>query len=291
MQLGVHIWNDRPDLQKAFSGPFSIEYWFWLMWSGAEYYKEVKQALYPLPERYLLDRVVGEFVPEKNYHTSGIVDARRMIQCLIKNGFQFVNNAAVLDFGCGCSRLLRFLALYADRCRLFGADVDPDAIHWCCKHIDFANFHVLNESPPTTFEDSFFDAIYAYSVFSHFSEELHLRWLEELHRISKPGALLVLTVQGKSMVEASEASRPEISIQQQKMELIERGFAFVPYQELTFQNAKNQDYYSKWNLQNYGDAFILKPYIEKIWRRYFDLLDHLESPDGSQDYAVLRKRQ
>ncbi|MDP8245667.1 MAG: class I SAM-dependent methyltransferase [Candidatus Hinthialibacter antarcticus] len=287
LELGQKIWTDRPDLQESYPDPASVEYWFWLMWSGAEYYQEVKQALYPVPERFLVDRVVGEFVPDKNYHTSGIVDARRMIQCFCDQGFQFNHRAAVLDFGCGCSRLLRFFALFANECRIFGADVDPDAIEWCGKHIDFATFQTLQESPPAPYEKSSFDAVYAYSVFSHFSEELQVHWLKELHRISKSGAILVLTVQGKSMAETYEGATPVIDWKQ-KAGLSERGFAFFPYQQLVFQNAQNQEYYSKWNLQNYGDAFILKPYIEKIWGQYFDLLDHLESPDGSQDYVILR---
>lgn len=280
------IWSERQDLQETFPNPNGIEFWFWLMWSGAEYYREVKQALYPLPDRFLLDRVVGEFVPEKNFHTSGIVDARRMMQCLSTNGFSFSDDAAVLDFGCGCSRLLRYFSLYAHQCRFYGADVDADAVQWCVKHIDFVEFQQVSEMPPAPYPDSFFDAVYSYSVFSHFSEQLHLSWLEELHRIAKPGAKLVLTVQGTRMLEQQS---PEIISKKEQSDF--NGFLFVPYQQLQFHNKQNEDFYSNWNLQNYGDAFIIKPYIEKTWGGLFEIIDWLESPDGSQDYVVLRNRE
>lgn len=286
-ELRSQIWNDRSDLQETFPNPDGSDYWFWLMWSGSEYYREVKQALYPLPERFLLDRVVGEFVPEKNFHTSGIVDARRVMQCLSSNGFSFSENAAILDFGCGCARLMRFFACFAYPCRFFGADVDADAVQWCEKCIDFAEFRKVDEKPPSPYSESFFDAIYSYSVFSHFSEELHLTWLEELHRIAKPGALLVLTVQGKKMMELNQVNCQATD----NLQNGENRFVFFPYQHLQFYNKQNEDFYLNWNLQNYGDAFIFRPYIEKAWSGFFELIDWLESPDGGQDYVVLRNKR
>ncbi len=282
------IWNSRPDLQESFADADSDDFWFWLMWSGSEYYQEVKEALYPLPDRYLLDRVVGEFVPEKNFHTSGIVDARRMIECLRSPSFDFSQNSSVLDFGCGCSRLLRFFARWGYDCNFHGADVDSDAIKWCETNIDFARFRSINENPPTPFSDSAFDAAYSYSVFSHFSKKLHLSWLDELHRITKPGAILVLTVQGKAMFDKSNS---EINTDKNRDAFNQNGFLFVPYQNLEFLNPKNQDYYDQWDLGAYGDAFILKPYIEREWTKWFDTLDLIESPDNSQDYVILRNKK
>lgn len=282
----ARIWNERPDLQEAFPDPKGVEYWLWLMWFGYDTYNEVREALYPVPDRFLVDRVVGEFVPEKNYHTSGIVDARRMIQCLQENGFSFSDQATILDFGCGCARLMRFFACFAYQCRFFGADVDADAVQWCEKCIDFAEFRKVGEKPPAPYSESFFDAIYSYSVFSHFSEELHLTWLEELHRIAKPGALLVLTVQGKKMIELDQVNCQATD----NLQNGENRFIFFPYQHLQFYNKQNEDFYSNWNLQNYGDAFIFRPYIEKAWSGFFELIDLLEGPDDSQDYVVLRNK-
>ena len=43
--------------------------------------------------------------------------------------------------------------------------------------------------PPASYTGASFDLIYAYSVFSHLSEEAHLRWFEEFARILKPGGI------------------------------------------------------------------------------------------------------
>jgi SAM-dependent methyltransferase len=50
--------------------------------------------------------------------------------------------------------------------------------------------------PPLPYKDASFDAIYAISIWSHFSEAAALRWLDEMHRILRPGGHLVLTTHG-----------------------------------------------------------------------------------------------
>jgi cyclopropane fatty-acyl-phospholipid synthase-like methyltransferase len=46
------------------------------------------------------------------------------------------------------------------------------------------------------YDNNFFDAVYALSVFTHLSENNHHKWLNELQRIIKPGGYLLITTQG-----------------------------------------------------------------------------------------------
>ena len=49
------------------------------------------------------------------------------------------------------------------------------------------NFEQSAVEPPLRFADGSFDIVYAYSVFSHLSERVQLRWVEEFARILRPG--------------------------------------------------------------------------------------------------------
>lgn len=292
-QFRLHVWNRRPDLSEHFSGPASPEYFFWLMWFGPELFPELHEFLYPTPDRTLIDRVVGENSSIHDFYTGGIQDWRRIETGLREGGFDFQRGGSILDFGCGCARVLRFFFVYAETCRIHGGDVDRPAIEWCKNHIDFAEFEVLPENPPTCYADGQFDAVYAFSVFSHFSEQRQFLWLEEMQRITRPGAVLVFTTQGNQMIDMvlKGANPGMLAPLQQRLPQIEReSFAFLPYKKLRFQRDENTEHFSQWNLNEYGDTFILKPYIETHWTRYFDLVAHKEPVEHGQDVVILRRR-
>ena len=67
----------------------------------------------------------------------------------VDGGFDLAKAGALLDFGCGCARVLRFMARCADNVTLHGADIDAAAIDWCRRHLDYARFHVLPIAPPS----------------------------------------------------------------------------------------------------------------------------------------------
>ena len=50
--------------------------------------------------------------------------------------------------------------------------------------------------PPLPFDDGFFDLIWAISVWTHLTDNA-LSWLAEMHRILKPGGLLIATYMGE----------------------------------------------------------------------------------------------
>lgn len=102
----------------------------------------------------------------------------------------------VLDFGCGCGRTLLCLG---DRpgCRLYGTDIDAQAIAWCRVHLGFARFTVNAPLPPLDYPATSFDLVYALSVFTHLDEERQLRWQAELRRVLRPGGVLALSVLGR----------------------------------------------------------------------------------------------
>jgi SAM-dependent methyltransferase len=103
---------------------------------------------------------------------------------------------AILDFGCGCGRIIRhFHTLEGPR--LYGTDYDRRLVEWCQRNLPFAEFGVNNLQPPLTYADDTFDLVYAFSVFTHLSEPLQKSWLSELARVLRPGGYLLMTTQGE----------------------------------------------------------------------------------------------
>ena len=86
-----------------------------------------------------------------------------------------------------------------DPAEIWGCDIDRDSIAWLERELSpplrvFAN----GPSPPLPLEDRHFDLIWAVSVFTHLVESWS-GWMVELHRILRPGGLLVATFMGEGM--------------------------------------------------------------------------------------------
>jgi SAM-dependent methyltransferase len=109
---------------------------------------------------------------------------------------------AVLDFGCGCGRVLRYWQGHPGL--VAGSDRDARAIDWCRRHLTFARCERNGLTPPLAFADASFDLVYALSVFTHLTEDLQTAWRDELARVLRPGGRLLLTTHGRSYVSRLE---------------------------------------------------------------------------------------
>lgn len=98
-----------------------------------------------------------------------------------------------LDFGCGCGRVALGMTVAATGiASLFGVDVDADLVAWATRHVR-GRFATMRPDPPLDFADASFDAIYATSIFTHYTETEQEAWLRELARVLRPGGLLFAT--------------------------------------------------------------------------------------------------
>ncbi|MDZ7626597.1 MAG: class I SAM-dependent methyltransferase [Ignavibacteriaceae bacterium] len=108
-----------------------------------------------------------------------------------------LKNIKILEWGCGPARIIRHLPrLLNDSCEIYGSDYNSKTIVWCKKIFPEFNFSKNNLQPPLEFENNFFDIIYATSVFTHLSEEMHYAWMNELKRVCKPNGIIFLTTHG-----------------------------------------------------------------------------------------------
>lgn len=112
---------------------------------------------------------------------------------------------AVLDFGCGCGRVLRHWSSVGGP-KISGCDYNQSLVEWCREHLLFADAHVNQLAPPLAFRDAQFELVYALSVFTHLTEDLQAAWMNELARVVKPGGYIVFTTHGESYFQRLNAA-------------------------------------------------------------------------------------
>ncbi len=106
---------------------------------------------------------------------------------------------ALLDWGCGCGRVLRHWAGLHDT-HIHGCDINPRMIDWCNERLPFVEGKVNKLYPPLPYEDDSFGLLYAFSVMTHLSEELQREWIAECRRVLRPGGYFLFSTLGEFFV-------------------------------------------------------------------------------------------
>jgi SAM-dependent methyltransferase len=159
----------------------------------------------PLPPAWLRVRVAGTADPEW-FVASGEQSVAAMGAALAAADAALDDLDTILDFGCGCGRVLRHLAgVPAD---VYGTDPDGPAIRWCRANLGFAQFHQNGAEAFLPYPAGKFDFVYALSVLTHLRLDQQRDWMAELARVLKPRSLLLLTTHGRRYLDRlSEGER------------------------------------------------------------------------------------
>jgi SAM-dependent methyltransferase len=243
----------------------------------------------PLPPDELIDRVVSGFSDEEadRHRTLFLETGRRSLadfeQALTAIGDSTSAHARILEFGCGCGRIMRWMEDVARSSALVGTDIDERAIEWASANLPFAQFDVNAGVPPTRYADAEFDLILNHSVFTHLDARHQDLWLAELQRITAPQGVLVLSVHGDYAFHHSEQQLAQASHERREWRaVLERdGILFVA--EDSYVGSAFPDFYHT--------AFHAPWYVFEHWSRWFDVLAYLpRSSLDFQDQIVLRRR-
>lgn len=233
--------------------------------SNAAFKKEHPEV--KLPPDYLMYESFR--LDYRKYYVNGKAAAQGYVDLFDKH--IALENKNILDWGCGPGRLIRHMPeLIGNGCSYYGTDYNENSIAWCTENLPNIEFNLNSLEAKLPYDSDFFDVIYGNSIFTHLSETMHHDWYTELHRVLKPGGIMVQTTQGtnfRSKMSPSELQKFEGG------ELVVRGR--VKEGHRTF------------------SAFHPKAFMETLFRNA-EILEHIEKPVKGkwipQDIWIVRKK-
>jgi SAM-dependent methyltransferase len=178
----------------------------------------------PVPPAKLRIRVAGTADLDW-FLESGRLAEQSLRESLGRAGTRLEDMAGILDFGCGCGRVVRRLAALPGEIR--GSDLDGVAVDWCRENLAFASFNRNELEPPLPYPSGGLDLVYAFSVLTHLPVPTQDAWMEELKRILRPRGFLVVSTHGERYLERLDPD---------ERAAFERGEVVVRYEEVAGTN-------------------------------------------------------
>jgi len=149
---------------------------------------------FPIPPPKLIVLVTGS-ADTAWYTAGGRLAADSIYGILREAGVSPADFRSILDFGCGCGRVIRRWRSITPA-SLYGTDYNPQMVDWCRHNLPFAKFQSNTLEPRLNYADKQFEFAYALSVFTHMPDDLQKAWMNELRRVLLPGGYLLITTQG-----------------------------------------------------------------------------------------------
>src|SRR5258708_5137990 len=209
----------------------------------------------PAPPSHLMKRVRGF---DSAWLQAGAIIYYSM-KAAIEKHRQLTECGRILDWGCGCANVLRYLTYDIPGRRIYGCDIDSEAITWDRKFIEGPTFRTNEYVPPIPFADQYFDLIYGSSVFTHLNEGMQFKRLPELQRLRAPAGMDAFSIHSESIMTL------EIK------ELINKTNGLLDIdssQQAEFAPFSTESYYRM--------TYHTKAYILREWSKYLRIVDYVE---------------
>ena len=208
-------------------------------------------------------------------------------------GTMGVTQPKILDFGGGWGRISRFFLRDTRPENIYIADTAPLAIEALRNTGNPCRIILNTPRPPIVGLPGSLDLVYAYSVFSHLSEEYFQLWVDYSFERLRPGGHIVFTTRGQMFIDylkrlhaGASASAPQL---EELVQLLREAMPLPAEIERIHRDGQFQFFPLEGFIPDfYGEAFIPKAYLAK---RYGNaLVDFREDvPNQAQAIAVLRK--
>lgn len=233
----------------------------------------------PAPPMAMIYRVTGTYDFEQ-FDLLGHVNLTALDAALSSTGKTIADFDRILDFGCGCGRLLRRMLDLNPDAEYSAVDIDQAAISWVSENLRPKQALVVGEFPPIPVADNSFDLAIGFSVFTHLDEVHQDAWLKELARVVEPGGNLLLTVSGSFAwgQHSATALRGRPERESLEREISEEGLAF-------WEGDGWEEHFPDF----YHTAFHDIEYVKRHWSQFFDSVDVIEAKAPmTHDVVLLR---
>lgn len=222
----------------------------------------------PLPPAHMRAQIGPLHADARFFLESGQHNADVLRSLLAGDGASVESCGSLLDWGCGCGRVLRHWSQLADT-RVDGCDINEKMVAWCRDNLAFADVTVNELSPPLPYDDDSFGLVYAFSVMTHLSEELQHEWIRECRRVLRPGGYFVFSTLGEYYV-----SRDRLNADERRS--FEEGNLVVLYERSAGSSLCS--------------AYHPAAYVQRELAQAFDVVNFSPAADdGRHDLHVLRK--
>ena len=285
-ESALSLRSEVPWLSAAFPDPDTGSFYFWAVNGGLRQNPELMSPLLPpIPDSDRLREVSGSDNLEV-FLNAGTNSAEELLKTVERAGLDPFGQHRVLDFGCGCARVLRHLLPISARSELWGCDIDQAAIAYCRAAIGSARFVANHPEPPLPFADGSFDFIFSISIFTHLARSLHDAWIGELARLVSPQGFVVVSLHGERAwrkIHENETLRTQLLIRIEQLDAVEsdwnrEGFAFIPH---VVPKAYEHE-------EPYGLVFVRPEVIPALWRGFEVVHYDVGVLSDWQDLALLR---
>lgn len=270
--------------------------WGELLWLGASH-RRIGDMRFPgLPDEQLQKGMVGQCGKEALNEIRDFYAT--LMECCEAISWSLHGASQALDFGCGFGRVTRFFLKDVDRENLYATDAVKEFVNLCRELFPASCMipnHFLHNAPmpPLSFSGGFFDLITAYSVFTHLSEEAAVAWMEEFHRILKPGGMVALTLRQRGYLNTCAELRGQSGLGaygQYEAEIFGDRDGLLPRYnagEFIFHASGGGEHLSS---AFYGNTVIPPSWIKKHWGEKFILRAQDEDAVKlNQSFLLLQK--
>lgn len=187
-------------------------------------------------------------------------------------GYRKQQHARILDWGCGVSRIATNIDSFTDATiSVYACDINARMIEFDRTHYRNVSYSIIPYSPPVRYESSYFNFVYALSVFTHIEVLQQESWIKEIHRILEDNGLFLFTTHG---------SFYDSKLLPKEKQLL--------YQNGAFTKSYQQKGHRMMSTYNTAKAF------RSLLQHYFDILEFHEGTSnltkmGGQDLWIVRK--
>jgi ubiquinone/menaquinone biosynthesis C-methylase UbiE len=200
--------------------------------------------------------------------------------------------AQLLDIGCGWGRVTRMFMGDIPAERIFGVDIDPNAISLCQSLQVPGTFIQTYPNQPLPFPDNFFTVITGLSVFTHLPENVATALIAEMTRVAAPGCIMVFTVEDISLLQ--RIGTPGVENWGDRWRMMCEYRPELPQLYARYEKAEyiylvtNREEHRSADV--YGDAVVPKAWLEQEWKRFVDILAYAPACEPLHQAVVVARK-